>query len=139
MSKRVLASGRFENGTVRFKKREHFDAWLKREFREGEDVMVTVQKSTRTLRQNALLWLYNTMIGRELGWTPEAVHEYDKGRINPEHLTRTNPKTGELIEVSVPRTTHDMPLDEFTEMLDEKKRLWAEEGYILPDPNDMDF
>jgi hypothetical protein len=139
LSKRVLASGVVEGGKLMLSRRTHFDDSVAREFKEGARVMVTVEKSTRTSRQNALLWFWNTIIAKDLGWDAEEVHEYDKGRIQLVHKTRIDRKTGEVIDVAIPRGTHDMSVDLFSEMMEEKQRLWAEEGIVLPSPNNEEY
>lgn len=140
MSKNVTGFGVVRaGGTVLISHRSRFDAQVSDTFTDGERVCITVEKSTRSIRQNKLLWVWNKIIGDELGLTPEEVHEYDKGRINPIHRTRVDRRTGEVVDMVIPRSTHDMPKDVFAEMMNTKQRLWAEEGIDLPSPNDEEY
>lgn len=99
------------------------------------------EKDTRSLAQNALLWLYNSIVANELGWTKEEVHEFCKSKLNLVHRSRIDRVTGEIIDESFPGDTHTMPKDAMAEYIDRYVQFWSEQSIVLPDaeerpPND---
>ena len=132
--KRIIAAGRVDGGKLHLNARKTFEEQL-REI-EGQ-VVLTVQRSTRSLRQNDLLWVYNTLVGRELGWDPEEVHEFTKSKINLVHKTRLDKSTGELVDESFPGGTHDMAKDEFSDYLERYVSYWAVGGIVLQSPEEF--
>jgi hypothetical protein len=136
MSRRVLTLGAVGlDGGITISHREKFVEQVQHEFC-GMRVMWTVEKTTRSLRQNALLWWWESVLSQELGWDKDYVHYYNKERFNLKTESHADKKTGEMKDVSWPGDTHDMPVDAFNEYLERVQRGWAEEGYDLPWPDE---
>ena len=136
MSKRVWSSGVVEGGKIVLSHRNRFDDSISREFKEGDRVMLTVERSTRNLRQNALYWLWVGMISKENGWDIDYIHHHNKTTYNLVTVINPNPDTGEFEEVQYPGDTHKMSLDAFAEFMERVQRGWAEQGIDLPSSND---
>jgi len=136
VSRRVLAPGAVGlDGGITISRREKFVEEIQ-EYFKGMRVMWTVEKATRSLRQNALLWFWESKLSKELGWDKKYVHHYNKEHYNLQTESHADPKTGEIKDVSWPGDTHDMPVDAFNEYLERVQRGWAEEGYDLPWPDE---
>ena len=86
--------------------------------------------ASRTLRQNNWYWLCMTIIGNELGYTKEQIHE-EMIRMFAPKIEITEIDTGEVREVG--KRTSAMSKDEMMEYMDEIYR-WAtgEMGMELP-------
>ena len=114
-------------------RRVFFDqcAHFKGEFR------LWAEKQTRSAKQNAYLWVLNTIVGNDLGWEPEEVHEYSKSQINLIHKSRVDLVTGEIVDESFPGDTHTMPEDKMSEYIEKFKRFWAQKGIPLPDSEEQ--
>ncbi len=125
--KRLLEPGIVVGGKLTLDNKERFAEGLS-QF-NGVRVLVEVKRETRNRKQNALLWVLNTAIGKELGWEPVRVHEFAKQNLLVTHEMFTNKLTGELTEVTFLGTTHDMAQDVFANYMDEYIRFWAEKGY----------
>lgn len=132
MSRRIVTSAHVdEGGALHVHHRDSFERRIAEQFKDKR-VRVTVEKETRNLQQNALLWVWNTLLGNELGWTPDEIHEYTKSEINRKHKMVTDKRTGELVDAVFPGDTHTLTVDEFGEYLERYVQFWGEKGYSLP-------
>lgn len=99
-------------------------------------VVITIEKlkSTRSIRQNALWWLYIGIIAKEIGYTKDELHEICKFKFLKRE--KVNEKTGEVFEYS--GSTTKLSKTEFGELVDSIIR-WASEsfGIVLPSPGDQ--
>jgi len=130
LSKKVITTAHVEGGQLIIHHRGKFTDGCAA-FRGR--IRITAEKETRSIAQNGLLWLYNTIVSNELGWNqPEDVHEYTKSKINLHHRTFIDKKTGEIIDESFPGPTHTMVKDQMTEFLEKYRIFWAEKGIWLP-------
>lgn len=139
MSKRVFASATMRDGKIQIAHRTRFDDMVARAFADGERVMLTVEKSTRNLRQNALYWHWVGIVSNALGWDPDYTHHENKRRFNLRTVMRADPSTGEMMEEQFPGPTHNMSVDLFAEFMERVQRGWAEEGIDLPSANDEEY
>jgi hypothetical protein len=138
VSKKVLGFGVVQaGGVVRVSHRTKFDSAVEREFKVGEKVALTVEKSTRTLRLNALYWFWIGIIMDTFGWKKGYTHDFCKRTFNLETTMIPNRETGELMEVSYPASTADLSIDRFLEMLTEMQQYFAEQDCDLPWPQEM--
>lgn len=55
---------------------------------EPHQVIIRPYKASRSDQQNALYWMWNTVIGEELGYTKEEVHNLNRERFGIEILAR---------------------------------------------------
>jgi len=93
---------------------------------------LVAEKDTRSLQQNALLWVWNTIVGNDLGWEPEEVHEFTKSKVHLVHKTWTDKITGEIVDEAFPGDTHTLAKDAMSEYMEKFQRFWAEQGIVLP-------
>lgn len=129
--KRILALGTVHRGQLVISRRDQFDAELRQ---LNGPVLLTVERETRTLRQNAFYHVWNGIIAKELGWTPSEVHEFNKRECNERVKTYADRETGELVEVRFGASTADLPIDAFSEFMERVRQYWLMEHNIdLPD------
>jgi hypothetical protein len=124
-----------ENGKLRLTHRGRFDQAISELFKGN--VLVTVEKETRSLAQNALLAVWVDQIAQELGWDHDYTRWYIKDTFNRKHGNCINKETGEVVEVSWPGDTHDLPKDAFSELLERIQRGFAEQGVQLLWPDEL--
>lgn len=109
----------FENSegifSMKFRAGDEVRTWLKHNFRVGEDisVLVTDKKPKRTMRQNALYWVYLADVARETGHTVEELHEFFKWKFLPTHTINI---FGEALIKSA--STTNLKILEFGEYMD---------------------
>lgn len=131
--KKLIQRGVVEDGKLRIIRQSQFEAGLV--FFDGP-VVVTVERETRTLRQNAFYHLWNGIIERELGWSQGDAHEHNKIVCNTKVLYLPDVETGELVETKIGASTARMSIDAFCEYMDRVRLYWQMEHNIgLPDAN----
>lgn len=83
----------------------------------------------RSSAQNRLWWRYMTILGRELGYTAEEMHDAVKVKF----LAREDMSTG----LTLVGSTAKLPPDRFSELV-EQLRMWAHGtlGIYLPAPDE---
>ena len=96
-------------------------------------VSVTLHRDRRSLPQNSLYWLWLNCISAETGNDVDALHDYFKDRF----LSRKVEIFGD--ECSVGTSTTKLNTAEFTAFLDKVQQFAANEGIILPNPEDLYF
>jgi len=139
MSKRVIGHGAMVGGRPTLSHRTRFYEECAAEFGDGERVCITVEKSTRNLRQNALYWVWCTLVGKERGWEKEYTHYLNKLTCNRTTVAIADPRTGEIKEDYYPGSTSVLSVDAFAEFMARVQRYWAEEGIDLPSSNDEEY
>lgn len=92
---------------------------------EGKDFKIELLKSTRSLSQNALYWLYLEIIERETGNSANDLHEYFR-------RTLLSPKWLKVLgkEIKVPQSTTELKKTEFGDYMD---KICAETNVPIPD------
>ena len=88
-------------------------------------------RKKRTLSQNALYHLWKAVIAKELGYTPNEMHEALRG----EYLGFKNLDVFDK-ELTVINSTNDLNTKQFKEFLDCIHRDFSAQGIILPMPGD---
>ena len=100
---------------------------------EGKRIVITISKakSQRTVMQNALYWVYVTMIANELGYDKNEMHEVIKFKFMK--CEKINEKTGEVMQYL--KSTTDLSKSDFADLISDLQR-WAAEslGIVLPEP-----
>lgn len=83
----------------------------------------------RSTAQNALWWRYMTILGRDLGYTAEEMHDAVKLKL----LGREDLSTG----LTIIGSTKGLDVDEFSKLID-SLRLWAHQSLniYLPAPDE---
>ena len=107
----------------------HWHQFLERN--EGKYVEIEVVKRARSLKMNALLWVWYGIIGQSLGYSSQEVHEIMKTLLLP---TRKVLYKGKQIEL--PPSTTSLNTTDFGEFM---LRVQAEAGQLgisLPSPED---
>lgn len=103
---------------------------------EGKRVEITIQrlKSTRSVQQNRLWWLYMNIISKELGYTTDECHEIFKLKLL--RREKIDERTGEVFEYS--GSTAKLNKSDFADLVNELIRFCAEHlSIILPLPNEQ--
>lgn len=103
---------------------------------EGRRVEITIQKlkSSRSLQQNRLWWLYVTIIAKEIGYTKEELHEILKFKFLKRE--KVDEKTGEVFEYL--ESTTKLGKSDFADMVNDLIQWSAETfGISLPLPNEQ--
>lgn len=136
MSLEILTPGAVGlDGGITISHRGKFMERIQQQFK-GKRFLLIATRATRSVRQNALLWLWETMISEQFGWDKGYTHHYNKEHFNLRTKSYADRKTGEIVDVTWPGDTHDMPVDAFNEYLERVQRGWAEEGVDLPWPDE---
>ncbi len=139
MSRRVVGYGASVGGKPVLTHQTRFYESFAREFKDGERFCITVTRSTRKLRQNALYWVWCTMVGDHFGCSPEYIHAENKRLFNRRTEVKTDPRTGAITEDEYPGSTAELSVDAFAEFMARVQRGWAEQGVDLPSSNDKEF
>lgn len=137
--KSVTGFGVVRSGGILISHRTRFDERIAKTFDADEKVMVTVERVTRNLRQNALYWVWCTKIGIHFGCDPEYIHSENKRLFNGKVTVKVDPRTGAITEETFPASTADLSVDAFALFLEKVQRNWTEQGVDLPSPNDDEF
>lgn len=100
----------------------------------GKRVEVTIKvfKSNRSIRQNALWWVYMTILGNELGYTKDEMHAIAKMKFLL--FEKVVESTGEVLPYI--KESSQLNKEEFSEMTSELIR-WSAETFniVLPLPD----
>lgn len=106
---------------------------------EGKQWVVTIKRyrKQRTLPQNALMWKWYTIIGNELGYTKDEMHDVLREKFLPwEEVEICGVKKKKLTSTSDPSFTTTME----AEYLNHIDRFAAQElGILLPHPEDNSY
>lgn len=97
-------------------------------------VEITLKKETRTLSQNRLYWLYLACLEQETGNEKEALHDFFKRKWLRKNTTEL--QNEQIISVY---STKELNTVQFKAYIDKIVLFAAEEGIILPDPNDLSW
>jgi hypothetical protein len=101
---------------------------------EGKAVHITVDKHSgkRSHRQNALWWVYVTILANEIGYNKNEMHEILKMKFLKKE--KVDEKTGEVFEFLC--STTSLNKTEFGEMINSLVQ-WAAETFnvVMPLPN----
>jgi hypothetical protein len=134
--KRITATGDIENGVLTLQNQGVFDAQL---IQMSGTVLVTVERLTRTQRQNAFYHVWNGIIERELGWNAGDAHEWNKLKCNPKVLHTEMGGLHMAEEEIIGASTANLSIDAFAEYLERVRVYWAvEHGIELPDAKQED-
>lgn len=102
--------------------------WKNRDKGELHEIIFRPYDPKRNLDQNAFLWsAINTPFGRELGYSPEEMHEVLLAEIYGTKIIEFRGKKREVPN----KRTHDMKKKEFSEHIDHCIRIAAEMGIVL--------
>lgn len=100
---------------------------------EPWEVVIKPYKRNRSLDQNALMWKWYTIIGDDLGYTRDEIHE----ELMRKHLTPVCMKTPSgVVEVY---STKKLNVKEMTAYLEGIERTAAELGIALPRPDEQGY
>ncbi len=95
---------------------------------EGKDFRIELLKSTRSLSQNSLYWLYLEVIERETGNSANDLHEYFRRVLLSPKMLKVMGK-----EIKVPKSTTELEKQEFSDYMD---KICAEVNIPIPDTNE---
>lgn len=99
------------------------------------EVVFREHKSQRSLNQNALLWKWYTIIGNEIGYDAEDLHEMMKAKIFGTKKLKTKTLDGKPVTLTVPNgTTTKLDTKQMSEFIEAVEMLAGELGIVLPSP-----
>lgn len=102
-------------------------------FDKKKEVMVEVKKpfNKRSLDQNALMWVWFTIIADFTGYAPEEVHHVVKGLYCPKKAITLKGKT-----YRIPKGTSELSVSEMIELMMRIQAMAGEMGIRLPSPEE---
>lgn len=100
------------------------------EIKRSPGMTVTIKETKRGLDQNALMWMLLTVLGKDMGYTSEQLHEVLKVR-----WLGVSKRIVEGIEIVEPVSTTTLTKKQFTEYIDKIYELGAIMGIVLPNPS----
>lgn len=113
--------------------REQAIRWLEKMPLRKYSIRITDRKSSRSLAQNSLLWVWIKVIAKETGHTEREIHDLVVDQFSPVTV-------GEVMGKIVVRQrgTSDLNMQEFTDLLN-RVEAWAagDLGIALPQPEDQ--
>lgn len=129
-----LAHCEIVNGKLQWKNEDYLNVNLPKF--EGMRGTLTIKKkwNKRSLSQNALLWIWYEIIGKDCGMTAEETHIVFKGLYSP----RSEVKMGKL-RYMIPRSTTTFTKGEMVEYMFHVEKQAAELYILLPHPEDLDI
>lgn len=106
----------------------------------GRDMQVEIReyRRDRSLAQNRLMWMWHTIIGKELGYDPEEIHDMVKVRVLGVERKSVQSDHGEMVELIVPKSTAKLKVAEMTKFLEAVELLASSLGIVLPHPDIYD-
>lgn len=125
--------GRVENGVLKLRNRKQLSEDLKRF--EGKDVEITFERkrSKRSDNQNRYWWACMEILGKELGYRKDEMHEICKFMFLKTEKVDEN--TGEAFQYL--RSSTELNKMEFSDMTSNLIQWASEHGIILPLPNEQ--
>lgn len=116
-----------QNGKIALDTPESYKRYLSG-FDEGTKLVLDIdrKKNTRSLSQNAYMWLYLGVIENETGNTASDLHEFFKRKFLP-------PETKTIMgtDIRLPASTTNLSKHDFSNYLD---KICAMTGVPIPDP-----
>lgn len=102
-------------------------------FDKTKKVMVEVKKpfNKRSLDQNALMWVWFTIIADYTGYAPEEVHHVVKGLYCPRKAVTLKGKT-----YRIPKGTSELSVGEMVELMMRIQAMASDLGVRLPSPEE---
>jgi len=94
------------------------------------DHVVEIAPTDRTDMQNRFYWVCVNIISHQFGISSEQLHEHFKSEWLPRQEYFILTKHKQI------RSTSDMNKDEMTEYIDKVIRFAAEQGIVIPDPEE---
>jgi hypothetical protein len=116
-----------ENGKCRVHQKKHFDGYLTALGKCRVVINIEKDRKKRTGRQNNLYWAWLEIIGAELGYNPEELHDSFRAMF----LTDRSKK------IPLIRSTTMLNTIQFGQYLDKIDRTCSELGIILPQPESI--
>jgi len=92
------------------------------------------QKPLRSLNQNALYWLFLSVIERDTGNNARTMHDYLRATLLPPKHIVIRGKNAQH-EVEVPYSTTELTKNEFSDYI---TKIEAHVGMACPDPHDLE-
>lgn len=133
MNKTPIFYGDVVNGKLKLHKQNLFTEYLK-----GLNGLVSLKlekkRSIRSLPQNNLYWVWLTILGDEIGYTKDELHDIFGVKYRSEKRYIANKETGEAIEVTYIRSTTTFNKMEMSEYMMKIEKNASELGIILPTP-----
>lgn len=125
--------GRVENGVLKLRNRKQLSEELK-QF-EGKDLEITFERkrSKRSDNQNRYWWFCMEILGKELGYRKDEMHEICKFMFLK--AEKVDEKTGEIFQYL--RSSTELTKIEFADMTSNLIQWAAEHGTVLPLPNEQ--
>ncbi len=101
----------------------------------GKDFVGEVEKSKRSLSQNAYMWVYLEIVAKETGNMSEDLHYYFKSSLLPKVIVKIKGRKG-VYEIEKLASTTKLDKLQFGEYLE---KICAITGVPLPDPAEAGY
>jgi len=126
--------GRIENGKICLDHREDFAALIARLGGSDIDLRLSKHRRARSLSQNAYYWsTVIPILAEHCGYEDEEMHEALKWRYLQVHGKEIETRAS-WVTLPTVRSTTDLDTAEFTEFIEQARRLAAEMGVVIPGP-----
>lgn len=127
-------SAKIKGDSIDIKETDAFEAYVRSLDGRHVNIIIKEAEVSRSAQQNRLWWVYMTMIGEELGYTKNEMHQICKLRFLKE--TIVDDRTG--AEIDVIGSTSKLSKKQFNKLIEELQR-WAIEEFniMLPDANEI--
>jgi hypothetical protein len=99
----------------------------------GITVSVTRNKPKRTDEQNSFYWLCIGIVAKALGMSPDEAHE----AVLCEYHGSNEVKIGSRVHHIPKGRSHDLPVEEMSELIETAYRVAAFCGVVLPSPESV--
>lgn len=119
--------------------RRHRAVEFLRMLKLNRDIQVDIKeyKRDRSLAQNRLMWSWYGVIGKDLGYDPEDLHEEMKARVLGVERRMVQGPEGS-IELVIPKSTSKLKVNEMSRFLEAIEVLASSLGITLPHPDIYD-
>lgn len=132
MKKDFLAHFTIQNGQIVWKNQAYMDVGLPKYEGLSGVLQIKVKKSTRSLSQNALYWVWLTTIAEYCGNSAEEMHTIMKGLFGFKKEVKVKTKN-----YMIPRSTTTYSKGEMVEYMFMVEQEAAKLGIVLPHPEDL--
>ena len=123
-----------ESGIMKIRDRKGFDKYVSLFRGKDVEILVRRKKSRRSVEQNALWWVYMTILSKDIGYTKDEIHEICKFKFLQKE--KVDEKTGEIFKYL--GSTAKLSKVEFMDLVAELQQ-WSVEtfGIVLPSPDEQ--
>lgn len=134
----IIFHGAVRGGQLHIKRKAEFERTIRQ--MEGSEVELVLRKHRkgRSLSQNSYYWgVVVALLAEHCGYDPEEMHESLKFRFLRTHEDPVETLHGRTMLPTVQSTT-TLNTAEFSEYIEQARRLAAEMGVVIPSPGEIE-